>query len=89
MVWSPNQDKYWEENKYLKLDSRSEEDGEDLERIGMYIGRYCKRQRLEIKTIILYPPDFQTISLKNLKKCNLWLTAPKGATPVKQTSATD
>ena len=37
-------------------------------------------------TFILLPA---TLSLLDKKKINLWLSAPKGVTPVKQTSATD
>ena len=33
--------------------------------------------------------QFQSFDVSILKNLNLWLTAPKGATPVNQTSATD
>ena len=44
--------------------------------------------KILLRPTLIYVIEFKTLKLK-LNKLNLWLTAPKGATPVNYTSETD
>ena len=98
MVWTPPQNGRQSQAKDLLVDTAQQEEKRKTATImgessdGLHEKQTLVRMEenmAEYRQLWLFEMDSLLLALQILIKINLWLTAPKGGTPVNQTSATD